>query len=127
MLTLHHKSVDKWYAKFAVNIIFDLIYVDKALDNIEYTIRTGALAPRILQKWLAWGIDTWCKTRAVVSLTVPGGQDFYFSHSFLKFQSIFPQTFLIFFILALQVGNLPTWRGPGYATNQGTASTFASL
>ena len=50
--------------------------------------------------------------RAVASLTVLGGQVFHFPHSFLKFRSIFlifPQTFLIFFlILALRVGDSPT-------------------
>ena len=58
--------------------------------------------------------------RAVASLTVPGGQEFHFPHSFLKFRSIFltfPQTFLIFFlILAPRVGDSPTRKGPGYAT-----------
>ena len=47
--------------------------------------------------------------RAVASLTVPGGQEFHFSHFFLKFRLIFfifPQTLLIFFlILALRVGH----------------------
>ena len=46
------------------------------------------------------------RVRAVASLTVPGGQEFHFPHSFLKSQSIFlifPQTFLIcFLILALR-------------------------
>ena len=59
--------------------------------------------------------------RAVASLTVPGGQDFHFPHSFLKFRSIFlifPQTFLIFFlILAFRVGDSPTRKGPGYVTD----------
>ena len=56
-------------------------------------------------------------SRAVASLTVPGGQEFHFPHFFLKFQSIFPQTLLIFFlILALRVGDSPTREGPGYAT-----------
>ena len=55
--------------------------------------------------------------RAVASLTVPGGQEFHFPHFFLKFQSIFPQTLLIFFlILALRLGDSPTREGPGYAT-----------
>ena len=58
--------------------------------------------------------------RAVASLTVPGGQEFYFPHFFLKFRSIFlifPQTLLIFFlILAIRVGESPTREGPGYAT-----------
>ena len=54
--------------------------------------------------------------RAIASLTVPGGQDFHFPHFPLKFQSIFPQTLLIFFlILALRVGELPTWPS-GWAT-----------
>ena len=64
----------------------------------------------------------WTKNRAVASLTVPGGQEFHFPHFFLKFWSlflIFPQTFLIFFlILALRVGESPTQEGPGYATDQ---------
>ena len=59
-------------------------------------------------------------TWTVVSLTVPGGQEFHFPHFFLKFQSIFlifPQTSLIFFlILALRVGDSPTRKDPGYAT-----------
>ena len=59
-------------------------------------------------------------SRAVASLTVPGGQEFHFSHSFPKFWSIFltfPQFLLIFFlILALRVGDLPTRKGTGYAT-----------
>ena len=59
--------------------------------------------------------------RAVASLTVPDGQEFHFPHFFLKFRSIFltfPQTFLVFFlILALRVGESPTWEGPGYATD----------
>ena len=40
--------------------------------------------------------------RAGASLTVPGGQEFYFPHFFLKFRSIvliFPQTLLIFFLI----------------------------
>ena len=60
------------------------------------------------------------ESRAVASLTVPGGQEFHFPQFFLKFQSIFlifPQTLLIFFlILVLRVGESPTWEGPGYAT-----------
>ena len=59
----------------------------------------------------------WWVSRAVASLTVPGGQEFHFPHFFLKFRSIFPQTLLIFFlILALRVGDSPTREGPGYAT-----------
>ena len=58
--------------------------------------------------------------RAVANLTVRGGQEFHFSHSVLKFRSIFkifPQTFLIFFlILALRMGDSPTGKGPGYTT-----------
>ena len=57
--------------------------------------------------------------RAVDSLTVPGGQEFHFPHFFLKFRSIFPQTWLIFFlILALRVSKSPTQEGPppGYTT-----------
>ena len=58
----------------------------------------------------------------IASPTVPGGQEFHFPHFFLKFQSIFsifPQTLLIFFlILALRVGESPTWEGPGYATDE---------
>ena len=34
-------------------------------------------------------------SRAVASLTVPGGQEIHFPHFFLKFRSIFPQTLLI--------------------------------
>ena len=41
--------------------------------------------------------------------------------SILKSRSIFlifPQTFLIFFlILALRVGDSPTWKGPGYTSH----------
>ena len=66
-------------------------------------------------------IDGAIFTRAVASLTVPGGQEFHFPHFFPKFWSfflIFPQTFLIFFlILALRVGDSPTREGPGYATD----------
>ena len=55
-----------------------------------------------------------CETHralGLASLTVPDGQEFHFTHSFLKFRSIFPQTFLIFFlILALWVGEC---RPPG--------------
>ena len=69
-------------------------------------------------------MEHWCiaivACRAVASLTVPCGQEFHFPHFFLKFRSIFlifPQTLLIFFlILALRVGESPTWEGPGYAT-----------
>ena len=59
-------------------------------------------------------------TRAVASLTVPGGQEFHFPHFFLKSRLsflIFPQTFTHFFlILALRVGESPTREGPGYTT-----------
>ena len=58
-------------------------------------------------------------TRAVASLMVPGGQDFHFPHfsSNLSIWLIFPQIFLIFFlILALRMGDSPTREGPGYAT-----------
>ena len=60
-------------------------------------------------------------TRAVASLTVPGGQESHSSHFFLKFRStfllIFPETLFIFFlILALRVGESPTWEGSGYVT-----------
>ena len=57
---------------------------------------------------------------AVASLTIPGGQEFHFSHFSLKFRSIFlifPQTLLILFLmLALRVGESPTREGPGYVT-----------
>ena len=47
-------------------------------------------------------------------------RDSWFQNHLFKFQSIFlifPQTWLIFFlILALRVGNSPTRQGPGYAT-----------
>ena len=50
----------------------------------------------------------------------PGWARFPLSSFFLKFWSIwiiFPQNILIFFlILALQVGDSPTRKGPGYAT-----------
>ena len=65
--------------------------------------------------------------RAVASLTVPGGQEFHFLHFFLKFRSIFPQTLLIFFILALRVGELPTREGPGYATAQTLRRLHAAI
>ena len=56
-------------------------------------------------------------SRAVVSLTVLGGQEFHFPHFLTTFRSIFPQTLLIFFlILTLRVGESPTREGPGYAT-----------
>ena len=65
-------------------------------------------------------ISYWWPARAVASLTVSGGQEFHFPHFFPKFWSfflIFPQTFVIFFlILALRVGDSPTREGPGYAT-----------
>ena len=55
--------------------------------------------------------------QAVASLTIPGGQEFHFSHFFRKFWSIyliFPQSLLIFFlILVLRVGGSPTLEGPG--------------
>ena len=74
----------------------------------------------IISDWLIlWLFDhIWlADTRAVASLTVPGGQEFHFPHFFLKFRSIFPQTLLIFFLnLALRVGESPTREGPGYAT-----------
>ena len=58
--------------------------------------------------------------RAVDSLTVPGGREFHFPHSFLKFRSIFlifPQIFLIFvLILALRVGHSPTRKGSALDT-----------
>ena len=51
-------------------------------------------------------------SRAVASLTVPGGHEFHLPHSLLKFRSSFKkisQFILIFFlILALGVGDLPT-------------------
>ena len=60
------------------------------------------------------------KCRAVASLTVPGGKSstfLIFSPNFDHFFLIFPQTFLIFFlILALRVGESPTREGPGYDT-----------
>ena len=62
-------------------------------------------------------------SRAVASLTVPGGQDYTFLIFSSKFRSvflIFPQTFLIFFLIfPLRVGDSPTQKGPrlpGYAT-----------
>ena len=53
-------------------------------------------------------------------MVVPGGQEFHFSHFFLKFRSlflIFLKLYLLFFflILALRVGESPTREGPGYA------------
>ena len=59
-------------------------------------------------------------TRGVANLTVPGGQEFHFPHfssNFYRLDLFFPQIFLIFvLVLALQVGDSPTWEGPGYAT-----------
>ena len=70
-------------------------------------------------------------TRAVASLTVPGGHELHFPHFFLKFRSIlliFPQILLIFFlILALRVGKSPTREGPGYATNADIESLLRNL
>ena len=48
--------------------------------------------------------------RAVASLRVPSWHKFQFPHSFVKFQPIFgnfPPNILM----------LPTWKGPGYATD----------
>ena len=57
--------------------------------------------------------------RAVASLTVPGGQEFYSPHFSLKFRSIFPtfpQTFLILFLnLALRVPWLRHWHCAFYS------------
>ena len=65
----------------------------------------------------------------VASLTVPGGQGFHFPHFFPKFWSfflIFPQTFLIFFlILALRVGDRPP--GKALATPLGIGHQFKSF
>ena len=62
------------------------------------------------------------ETRAIASLTVPGGQEFHFPHFSSNFDQIFvffPQTLLIFFlILALRVGESPIREGPGYATGR---------
>ena len=59
--------------------------------------------------------------RGVASLTVPGGQEFYFPHFFSNFQHFFvffPQIFVIsVLILVLRVDDLPTREGPGYATD----------
>ena len=66
------------------------------------------------------GLEQGFPTRAVASLTVPGGQEFHFPQFFSNFDQfflIFPQTLLIFFlIMALRVGKSPTRKGPGYAT-----------
>ena len=60
------------------------------------------------------------QTRAVASLSLPGGQDKNFSSIFPHFpliSLIFPQIFLIFFLnLVFRVGGSPTREGPGYAT-----------
>ena len=83
-------------------------------DRVIVTFSLGVFQNEVV----ASGISHHC--RAVASLTVPGGQEFHFPHFFLKFRLIFlifPQTLLIFFlILALRVGESPTWEGPGYAT-----------
>ena len=79
----------------------------------KYSSYATALPQLHLQKGGGWG-----KTRAVASLTVPGGQEFHFPLFFLKFWTIyliFPQTLLIFFlILVLLVGGSPTREGPGH-------------
>ena len=57
------------------------------------------------------------KSRVVDSLSVPGGQVIHHPQFFFKFQSIFPQFFLISFLISvLRVGKSPTREGPGYAT-----------
>ena len=62
----------------------------------------------------------WSNTRAVVSLSLPGGQDKKISSIYPHFpvvSLIFPQIFFIFFhILVFQVGGLPTREGSSYAT-----------
>ena len=62
--------------------------------------------------------------RAIASLLLPGGQDKNISSIFPHFPVvilIFPQIFLIFFlILVFWVGEPPTREGPGYATGLGT-------
>ena len=59
-------------------------------------------------------------SRAKASLTVPGGQEFHFPHFFPKFWSfflIFPQTFLIFFLILALQARVSRWapRPPGKA------------
>ena len=58
--------------------------------------------------------------RPVASLTLPGGQDKNISSIFPLFSAfslIFPQFFLIFFLIeVVRVGESPTRKGPGYAT-----------
>ena len=62
------------------------------------------------------------RTRAVASLSLPGGQDTNMSSILPHFpvgSPIFPQFFFIFFlILVFCVGGSPTREGPGYATGQ---------
>ena len=63
--------------------------------------------------------------RAVASLTVLGGHEFHFPHLFLKFWSIlliFPQTFLIFFLIFIWPSESPTREGPGYGTGNARRS-----
>ena len=69
----------------------------------------------------------WVASSSVASLIFPGGQESYFPQFFLKFWSIFlifHQTLLIFFlILALRVGESPTWKSTVYATGNNTNET----
>ena len=62
--------------------------------------------------------------RAVDSPSLPGGQDMNISSIFPHFpvvSFILPQVFFIFFlILVFRVGNSPTRKGPGYATEYGS-------
>ena len=62
-------------------------------------------------------------TRAVASLTVPGGQAFHFPHCFLKFRSIFPQTLLISFLILAGSG----WASCPPFENAATHVTWVKL
>ena len=71
---------------------------------------------RSLSTLLAMGKHS---VRGVASLTVRGGQEFYFPHYSSNFYQFlfFPKIFLIFVLnMALRVGKSPTREGPGYAT-----------
>ena len=91
-----------------------------AIQSIYITFDKAKSCTHLLD-FVKWHPLGYIKIRAVASLTVPVGQDLHFPRSFLKFRSIFhifPQTFLIFFlILTLWVGDSSTRKGPGFATD----------
>ena len=95
--------------------------------QLKYTIPTSTIDackfsfyPRSFCIWNqlpSTAVTTVTTSRAVASLTVPGGQEFHFHH-FLPQIWIKLSYFLIsFLMLALRVGKSPTREGPGYATD----------